>query len=87
MRKSGKYKTLTMTFGILPLVGTILLTQLQEDSSTTHKWLTIVYIFFAKFGKAFILNRVCKMPLGFGNAVVLQTMYSKLSRLVIVAIF
>ncbi|KAJ6630345.1 vacuolar amino acid permease [Mycena sp. CBHHK59/15] len=56
MRKNGKYKTLGLVCGCLPLLGTVLLALMREDSSPAHKWLSIV-------------------PLGFGNGVVLQTMY------------
>lgn len=56
MRRTGKYKTLNLVFGSLPFLSALLLTQMREDSSQAHLWLSI-------------------MPLGFGNAVVLQTMY------------
>ncbi|RDB19210.1 Multidrug resistance protein fnx1 [Hypsizygus marmoreus] len=56
MRRTGRYKTLNLTFGTLPLLGALLFTQMHEHSSPAHLWLSII-------------------PLGFGNAVVLQTMY------------
>ncbi|KAL1746467.1 major facilitator superfamily domain-containing protein [Schizophyllum fasciatum] len=55
MHRSGRYKVLNLTFGILPLVSTVLIYLIQEDSNDAHLWLSII-------------------PLGFGNAVVLQTM-------------
>ncbi|KAL1754896.1 major facilitator superfamily domain-containing protein [Schizophyllum commune] len=58
MHKSGRYKALNLTFGILPLVSTVLIYLIREDSSDAHLWLSII-------------------PLGFGNAVVLQTMLKK----------
>ncbi|TRM56999.1 major facilitator superfamily domain-containing protein [Schizophyllum amplum] len=55
MHRNGRYKTLNLTFGILPFVSTLLIYFLRENSSPAHMWLSII-------------------PLGFGNAVVLQTM-------------
>ncbi|KAF9463425.1 vacuolar amino acid permease [Collybia nuda] len=55
IRKTGKYKTLNMIFGILPLTAAVLLMRMREESSQAHLWLSII-------------------PMGFGNAVVLQTM-------------
>lgn len=48
MRRSGRYKTLNMTFGILPFLGALLLTQLREDSGLFLKWITIVRVFHRK---------------------------------------
>lgn len=56
MRRTGRYKAMSMTFGCLPFLAAILMTQMREDSSPAHLWLSII-------------------PLGFGNAVVLQTMF------------
>ncbi|KAI5899095.1 MFS general substrate transporter [Schizophyllum commune H4-8] len=58
MHRSGRYKALNLTFGILPLVSTVLIYLIREDSNDAHLWLSII-------------------PLGFGNAVVLQTMLKK----------
>ncbi|KAI4520635.1 MFS general substrate transporter [Schizophyllum commune Loenen D] len=55
MHRSGRYKALNLTLGIFPLVSTVLIYLIREDSSDAHLWLSII-------------------PLGFGNAVVLQTM-------------
>ncbi|KJA19134.1 hypothetical protein HYPSUDRAFT_56817 [Hypholoma sublateritium FD-334 SS-4] len=56
MRRYGRYKLMNMIFGILPFFAAVCMTQMREDSSQAHLWLTI-------------------MPLGFGNAVVMQTMF------------
>ncbi|KDR82118.1 hypothetical protein GALMADRAFT_222000 [Galerina marginata CBS 339.88] len=56
MKRHARYKTMSTVFGILPFFAAVLMTQMKEDSSPAHLWLTI-------------------MPLGFGNAVVLQTMF------------
>ncbi|EGN96457.1 hypothetical protein SERLA73DRAFT_186194 [Serpula lacrymans var. lacrymans S7.3] len=55
MHRTGKYKLLNLTFGILPFIGIVLITFMREDSGPLQMWLSII-------------------PLGFGNAVVLQTM-------------
>ncbi|KAG9013303.1 hypothetical protein FRB93_000826 [Tulasnella sp. JGI-2019a] len=54
MHHTGKYKTLEVTFGILPTLAAITLVRLKTNSWTITQWLMII-------------------PLGFGNAVVLQT--------------
>ncbi|KAG6371194.1 major facilitator superfamily domain-containing protein [Boletus reticuloceps] len=54
MRRTGKYKTINLVFGILPLCGVIPLVFLREDSGFVQKWFSVV-------------------PIGFGNAVVFQT--------------
>ncbi|KAG6846136.1 hypothetical protein H0H93_015791, partial [Arthromyces matolae] len=36
MRRTGQYKLLNLIFGILPLVGAILIRQMREDSSPAH---------------------------------------------------
>lgn len=57
MHRSGKYKTINLVFGILPLCGVIPLIFLREDSGFLQKWFSVV-------------------PIGFGNAVVFQTVLS-----------
>lgn len=57
MHRSGKYKTINLVFGILPLCGVIPLIFLREDSEFLQKWFSVV-------------------PIGFGNAVVFQTVLS-----------
>ncbi|KAG8985640.1 hypothetical protein FRB90_004561, partial [Tulasnella sp. 427] len=54
MHRTGRYKSLTTTFGVLPAFAALLLARLKRDSWTVTQWLSIV-------------------PLGFGNAVVLQS--------------
>jgi MFS family permease len=54
MHRTGKYKTINLVFGILPLCGVVPLIFLREDSGFVQKWLSVV-------------------PIGFGNAVVFQT--------------
>jgi len=54
MHRTGKYKTINLVFGILPLCGVLPLVFLREDSGFVQKWLSVV-------------------PIGFGNAVVFQT--------------
>jgi len=54
MHKTGKYKTLSIIFGIFPIFAALALARLQPDSWAVTQWLSIV-------------------PLGFGNAIVLQT--------------
>ncbi|KAF9232240.1 major facilitator superfamily domain-containing protein [Melanogaster broomeanus] len=56
MHRTGRYKLLNSTFGILPFVGIILITLLREDSPAWQQWFSIV-------------------PLGFGNAIVFQTVF------------
>ncbi|KAF8551515.1 MFS general substrate transporter [Imleria badia] len=54
MHRTGKYKTINLVFGVLPLCGVIPLIFLREDSGFVQKWFSVV-------------------PIGFGNAVVFQT--------------
>jgi len=57
MHRTGKYKTINLLFGTLPLCGVVPLIFLREDSGFVQKWLSVV-------------------PIGFGNAVVFQTVLS-----------
>ena len=77
MRRMGRYKTLTLSFGFLPFLASVLLARLEEGSSQAHQWLTIVRMHGAN-GVWTYNNFVNQIPLGFGNGVVLQTMYGKL---------
>jgi len=77
MKRYGRYKTMNMVFGILPLCSAILMTQMKETSSPAHLWLTIVGGSFTFSHKSLAYYLTHQMPLGFGNAVVLQTMFSK----------
>ncbi|KAI8974212.1 vacuolar amino acid permease [Trametes punicea] len=54
MHRTGKYKRLSLIFGIFPFVAATLMALMREDSPPIQQWLSI-------------------LPLGFGNAVVLQT--------------
>ncbi|CDO71943.1 hypothetical protein BN946_scf184940.g90 [Trametes cinnabarina] len=54
MHRTGKYKKLSLIFGIFPFVAATLIAMMREDSPPIQQWLSI-------------------LPLGFGNAVVLQT--------------
>ncbi|KAJ7765679.1 hypothetical protein B0H16DRAFT_1717597 [Mycena metata] len=55
MYKMGRYKAITIIFGILPFVGAVLISRMRkDDSESLQSWLSII-------------------PLGFGNAVVLQS--------------
>lgn len=58
MHRTGKYKTINLVFGILPLCGLVPIIFLREDSGFMQKWFSVV-------------------PIGFGNAVVFQTVLSK----------
>ncbi|KAJ4475464.1 vacuolar amino acid permease [Lentinula aciculospora] len=55
MHRTGKYKMINLIFGIFPFIGTVLISQIHEDSGWIQSWFSII-------------------PMGFGNAVVLQTM-------------
>ncbi|KAG6827313.1 hypothetical protein H0H92_012361 [Tricholoma furcatifolium] len=55
MHRTGKYKTINLTFGWFPFIGASLVASLNRDSPPLLTWMGIA-------------------PLGFGNAVVLQTM-------------
>ncbi|KAJ3782613.1 vacuolar amino acid permease [Lentinula aff. detonsa] len=55
MHRTGKYKMINMIFGIFPFIGTVLISQIHENSGWIQSWFSII-------------------PMGFGNAVVLQTM-------------
>ncbi|KDQ19065.1 hypothetical protein BOTBODRAFT_126929 [Botryobasidium botryosum FD-172 SS1] len=54
MHRTGKYRALSVIFGILPTIAALNIGGLREDSSAFAQWFYII-------------------PLGFGNAVVLQT--------------
>jgi hypothetical protein len=67
---------LNMIFGILPFFAAILMTQMKEDSHPAHLWLSIVK-HFPRLVIFCCSPPLTQMPLGFGNAVVLQTMFSQ----------
>ena len=66
---------MNMVFGILPFLAAVLMTQMREDSNQAHLWLTIVH--FLMFSVPSFHLFAFQMPLGFGNAVVMQTVFSK----------
>ena len=75
MHRTGSYKTINLTFGICPFIGALLVMQIKEDSGWWQKWFSIVcgppieFSFNARI-------KMAQIPLGFGNAVVLQTVLS-----------
>ena len=78
MHRTGEYKMINMIFGILPFFAAILMTQMKEDSYPAHLWLSIVKHFPCFLTSVLTSARsLTQMPLGFGNAVVLQTMFSQ----------
>jgi len=42
MHRTGKYRAITLTFGIFPFVAAMLVTTLREDSSPARLWFSIV---------------------------------------------
>jgi len=54
MSSTGRYKALSVIFGIAPFIATMMMSRLNRDSSVFAQWFSII-------------------PLGFGNAVALQT--------------
>jgi len=56
LKKTGKYRVLVNTFGILPALTGLALARIKTDSWPITQWISIV-------------------PLGFGNAVVLQSTF------------
>ena len=78
MHRTGKYKFINLTFGILPFIATILISTMNENSSPTRLWLSIVRKPSLK--DSWQNPNTTQIPLGFGNAVVLQTMLSELPR-------
>ena len=79
MNKTGRFKTLMNICGIFPAVAGILIAQMSEDSGFVALWLSIVSTFPFQYAGHIRLS-ICylKIPLGFGNAAVLQTALSEL---------
>lgn len=81
MRRHARYKTLNAVFGILPFIAALLMTQMRVNSHWVHLWCTIVRLHITyhilSLNVTDFLDYRRQMPLGFGNAVVLQTMYSE----------
>ena len=68
---------MTLVCGILPFISTVLISNMNAHSHPLVLWLSIVSVYSPLHSfRAF--NHVTQFPLGFGNAVVLQTMLSKL---------
>ena len=42
MHRTGKYKFINLTFGILPFIATMLISTMNENSSPARLWLSIV---------------------------------------------
>ena len=74
MHRTGKYRSLNLIFGLFPFVATILLSLMREDSPDVQLWFSIVS-FLPQFPCP-NPHRLVQLPMGFGNAVVLQTMLS-----------
>jgi Na+/H+ antiporter NhaD/arsenite permease-like protein len=76
MHRTGKYKRLNLIFGLFPFVAAILLSLMREDSPPIVLWLSIVRACIALIFTNPTYVLYIQLPLGFGNAVVLQTMLS-----------
>ncbi|KAF7307903.1 Vacuolar amino acid permease [Mycena kentingensis (nom. inval.)] len=63
MHRTGRYKTINLIFGIFPFVGAVLISSLSAQDTTARQT-----------GWGWIRSWLSIIPLGFGNAVVLQTM-------------
>lgn len=74
---TGKYKFISLTFGILPFIATVLIATMNEDSSPARLWLSIVRKRKTPLRLFRTSDFVLQIPFGFGNAVVLQTMLSE----------
>lgn len=74
MHRTGKYKSINLTFGIFPFIATMLISTMNENSSPARLWLSIVRNGPTATRQA---PNITQIPLGFGNAVVLQTMLSE----------
>jgi hypothetical protein len=77
MHRVGRYKLLNMIFGCFPFIGAVLITFMKVDSSPAQQWLSIVKILLVQSLPGLLTAYFAQIPLGFGNAVVLQTMLSK----------
>jgi hypothetical protein len=42
MHRTGRFKTLNLTFGIFPTIGATLISLMREDSGPIQSWLSIV---------------------------------------------
>ena len=76
MSRTGRYKLLDTVFGILPFIANLLLTRLNENSGVFAQWFSIACSF--SLSSQHSNTYTWQVPLGFGNAVVLQTTLSTL---------
>ncbi|KAG1778351.1 major facilitator superfamily domain-containing protein [Suillus placidus] len=72
MHRTGKYKLINIIFGFFPFIGITLITLMREDSGPLQMWLSIVSAALYSLTDVWIIVSY-QVPLGFGNAVVLQT--------------
>lgn len=73
---AGRYKTLNLVFGILPFIAALLIVRLSPKSGVITQWLSIVGLLLLSPRSSFAhLASSPQIPLGFGNAVVLQTTF------------
>lgn len=75
MHKTGRYRTLNIVFGILPFFATVLMSRLTAESGPAAQWLSIASVSQGMFCTT--SDPHTQIPLGFGNAVVLQTTLSE----------
>jgi hypothetical protein len=53
MHKTGRYRTINLTFGIFPFIATVLIATMHENSSPARLWLSIIPF---GFGNAVVLQ-------------------------------
>jgi hypothetical protein len=77
MHKTGRYKTINMIFGLFPFIAMVLISFMKENSPPIQSWLSIVKLLSVQPQRN-TLTRYgqFQIPLGFGNAVVMQTTLS-----------
>lgn len=85
MHRTGKYRTLTLICGILPFISTVMISLMNERSHPLLLWLGIVSDASPYSDFLVLLRLMDQFPLGFGNAVVLQTMLSTSSYIFILS--
>lgn len=76
MHRTGRYRTLTLICGVLPFISALMISTMTADSHPLLLWMGIVCVL--SFDTSFLSYASPQFPLGFGNAVVLQTMLSEL---------
>ena len=74
MHRTGRYKLINLIFGSFPFIGALSITFLRENSNWFQMWFSIVR--FYRFMILWINLTHSQIPLGFGNAVVLQVCHS-----------